>query len=332
MREAIRLSVCSLLLTAACGGPAPGATAPPEPQALAAAAAHPPFVQPTGTVPVNLVIDDRANHVYRAGDLKWKGDFLVDEATRLLTTDFTWSGAAPGSLPRSGWPTLYDDGPWNRGGHEPIGATAGDHVWGVTVFVAPPPVGTMSYSYGVIDESYEARLGNGWIWGGPNGVFDVVAGASAAVDAPGMTFPRFGFDDLAFTLDGTALWPGAPWSLASVTVKSSAWGWSELPMRDLGGGHFDFHLSPLVGRGRLLPHTGLLRPGGGVEFVFVLGGQEYKTWFTDGISWWQQSLVDGVGASTTNTCSGRTTPAVVGVAPDGNSSIAAPLDLCREDR
>jgi hypothetical protein len=201
----------------------------------------------------------------------------------------------------------------------------------VTVFVAPPPVGTTSYYYGVIDESYEARLGNGWVWGGPNGLFDVVAGASAAIDAPGMTFPRFGFDDLGFTLDGTALSPGAPWNLASVTVKSSAWGWSELPMRDLGGGHFDFALSPLIGRKGLLPHTGLLRPGEGVEFVFVLGGQEYKAWFTDGISWWQQCLVDGVGASTTNTCSGRTTPTVVGVAPDGNSSITTPLDVWHED-
>jgi hypothetical protein len=88
----------------------------------------------------------------------------------------------------------------------------------------------------------------------------------------------------------------------------------------------------LIGRGRLLPHTGLLRPGAWVEFVFVLGGQEYKAWFTDGTSWWQQCLVDGVGASTTNTCSGRTTPAVVGVAADGNTSITAPPDSCREDR
>jgi hypothetical protein len=82
----------------------------------------------------------------------------------------------------------------------------------------------------------------------------------------------------------------------------------------------------------LLPHTGLLLPGDGVEFVFVLGGQEYKAVYTDGTSWWQQCPVDGVGASTTNTCSGRTTPALVGVAPDGNTSITAPIDRCREDR
>jgi hypothetical protein len=334
MRDAIRLSVCSLLLTAACGGSAPGATVPASPvsQALAGAETRPVFVPPPGTVPVNFVVDDRANRVYGAGDLKWKGDFLVDETTRLLTQDVTWSGAAPGAPPRSGWPTLYDDGPWTRGGHEPVGARAGDHVWGVTVFATPPVVGTVTYFYGLIDESYEARLGNGWVWGAPNGSFDLVAGASLAVDAPGMTFPRFGWNDLGFTLDGTALWPGMPWNLATVTVKSSAWGWSELPMLDLGGGKYGFALSPLIGRGRLLPHTGLLRPGAWVEFVFVLGGQEYKAWFTDGTSWWQQCLVEGVGASTTNTCGGRTTPAVVGLAADGNTSITAPLDGCREDR
>jgi hypothetical protein len=330
MRDAFRLPLCSLLVLAACGGQVPGATAPAVQDAHPTAELRAPFVAPPGAVPINLVVDDRANRVYRAGDLKWKGDFLVDATTRILTPDVSWSGAVPGAPPRSGWPTLYDDGPWTRGGHEPIGARSGDHVWGVTVFATPPAAGTLTYAYGLIDESYEARLGNGWIWGGPNGTFDLPAGATAAIEAPGMTFPRFGCYDLGFTLDGTALWAGAPWNLATVTVKSSAWGWSELPMRDLGGGHYAFSLSPLIGRNGLLPHTGLLWPGYPLEFVFVLGGQEYKAWFTDGTSWWQASLLDGVGASTTNACSGQSTPAVVTVVSDGNASIVAPLDPCGE--
>jgi hypothetical protein len=325
-------SLCSLLLlTASCGAPSPEAVAP-APHALASSDLRQAFLPPAGTVPVDFVVDDRANRVYRSGDLKWKGDFLVDETTRLLTVDYGWSGAAPGAPPRSGWPTLYDDGPWTSGGHEPVGARAGDHVWGVTVFFSPPVTGTASFSYGLIDESYEARLGNGWIWKGQNGSFDVMAGASAAVEAPGMVFPRFGWNDLFLELDGTALSPGIPWSLATVTVKSSAWGWSDLPMRDLGGGHFGLALSPLVGPAGLLPHTGLLGPGEAAEFVFVLGGQEYKAWFTDGSRWWQEALRDGVTASTTNICRELVTPAAVVVAPDGNTSITAPPGRCGKEK
>lgn len=119
-----------------------------------------------GTVAVNFSVDDRANRVCRAGDLKWKGSFLFDEQTRLLAFDPTWSGAAPGAPSVSGWPTLYDDGPWTEGGHEPVGARAGDHVWGVTAFVTPPTFGIDGYEYGLIDTLYETTLGNGWIWKG----------------------------------------------------------------------------------------------------------------------------------------------------------------------
>jgi hypothetical protein len=76
VEDAIRLSLCSLLLAAACGGPSPGATPPPDPLARTSAELRASFAPPAGTVPVNLVVDDSANRAYR-----------VDGATRLLTTD-----------------------------------------------------------------------------------------------------------------------------------------------------------------------------------------------------------------------------------------------------
>lgn len=330
MRTAIRLSLssCILVVAASCGG-----TAARTDEAQVQLAGAVAFVPPAGTVAVNFSVDDRANRVYRAGDLKWKGSFLLDPATRLLTFDPTWSGGGD----RSGWPTLHDDGPWTRGGHEPVGARAGDHVWGVTVFVAPPSDGATTFEYGLIDESYEARLGNGWMWKGPNGTFSVEAGASAAIDAAGMTFPRFGWNDLFLRLDGTAL--GAThvdivWDLAYATVKSSVWGWGEIPLTSLGHGKYAFLLSPHVGPGRLLPHTGLLNPGDVAEFVFVLGTQygpvEYKDWYCDeyGNCWNAGALTGGVSAATFNWCSLRYTPAEVVVLDDGNTALTVPPGKC----
>jgi hypothetical protein len=242
---------------------------------------------------VNFVVDDSENEVYAAGDLKWKGSFLVDERTGRLTFDPFWSGAAYGAAPLSGWPTLYDDGPWTEGGHEPIGAVAGDHVWGVTVFATPPAYGAIRFEYGLIDVTYQARLGNGWIWKGANGSFFVAAGASAPIDAAGMAFPEFGQIDLGLAIDTRHLSPIHPWNASTVTVKSSQWGWGELPMRNLGGGIFFLALSGFVSEDELLPHTGLLNRGDTPEFVFVLGGQGYQVWTAGG---GLVALTDGVTA------------------------------------
>jgi hypothetical protein len=74
-------------------------------------------------VAVNFTVDDTANKVYQAGYLQWKGSFVYNPTTRIITFDDTWADPL---IP------LYDDGPWKSGGHEPVGAVAGDHKWGVT--------------------------------------------------------------------------------------------------------------------------------------------------------------------------------------------------------
>jgi len=293
----------------------------------------PGFSPPPGTVAVDLIVDDRANRVYRPGDLKWKGSFLYDEATRRLTLDPSWSGVAPGGAPLSGWPTLYDDGPWSEGGHEPLGAKAGDHRWGITVFVAPPAFGTDVYAYGLIDASYETRLGNGWVWKGPNGSFQVPAGAAGALVAAGQTFPRFGKTDLVLVLEASALNPGFVWDLSTVQVKSSAWGWGLLPMTALGGGTYVFDLGSALGRTGPLPHSGLLSPGDVPEFVFTLGGQEYAAWSTpDGLNWLWMALRDGVGAATRARCQPLPVPApLLTLLGNGNTAILVPTASCPAD-
>jgi hypothetical protein len=329
MRTTIGVSLC-LLLLAACGDPA-ARTEETSPQ-LTVAGRGAAFVPPSGTVAVSFSVDDRANRVYRDGDLKWKGSFLLDPATRLLSFDPGWTGGGD----RSGWPTLHDDGPWTRGGHEPIGARAGDHVWGITVFVAPPSEGVLAFEYGLVDESYEARLGSGWIWKGPNGAFSVAAGASGAIDAAGMVIPRFGWNDLVLRLDATQLSAShdpLTWDASTGTVKSSAWGWSEIPLTSLGHGQYGFLLSPHVGPGRLLPHTGLLGPGEVAEFVFVLGTQygpvEYKDWTCDDSGCWNTgALTGGVSAGTFSWCNLRYSPAAVEVLADGNTAVTAPTARC----
>jgi hypothetical protein len=100
------------------------------------------FAQPASTVPVNFTVDDSVNKNWKSQELEWKGAMLFDSTTRIITADSTWAGP---------WAKLYDDGPWNTGGHEPIGSVANDHKLGVTVFVHPPASGTDAYAYGLRD-------------------------------------------------------------------------------------------------------------------------------------------------------------------------------------
>ena len=80
---------------------------------------NPGFQQPAGTVAVNFVVDDTANKVWKSEELEWKGEVNYDPETRIATRDSTWLAGT--------WAKLYDDGPWNQGGHEPIGSAANDH-------------------------------------------------------------------------------------------------------------------------------------------------------------------------------------------------------------
>jgi len=275
------------------------------------------FAQPAGTVPVNFTIDDTANKVFAQGDLEWKGSMKYDAGTRQGTLDTSWSGP---------WAKLYDDGPWNTGGHEPANATSGDHKWGVTVFITPPATGTVNYEYGAIDRVYETNFGNGWIWVGGNGTFAVAAGASAAITAPGLTIAAFGDRDIQLQVDTNNLAAGS-WDTSKIELKSSAWGWSNVTLKDdgstggdptAGDGKFGLTLSSIVGAGHTYLHTGLMHQGDKPEFIFVFNGVEYKD--ASG-----NAETTGVSAGTRTGSSGSFTSATVGVLTSNkNTYITVP--------
>lgn len=226
--------------------------------------------QPAGTVAINFTVDDSANQTYTSSDaLAWKGSMTYDSATRCITKS-GWDG--PFAL-------LYDDGPWSAGGHEPEGSAAGDHKWGVTVFFLIPTEDQM-FEYGAVWNWSPGEQGN-WIWRGPNGTFTVAANATAPITATGLTIEAFGTIDLKLEIDTSTLAPEfSQFNPADgITVKGSAWGWVEVATVDTGtagddvaaDGVFTFVLSE-----HPVPHAGLLKSGDEPEFVFVLGGVEYK--------------------------------------------------------
>ena len=233
--------------------------------------------QPEGTTAINFMIDDSANQTYGAADgLAWKGSFAFDGETRILTRDTGWGGP---------FAVLYDDGPWNEGGHEPAGATADDHIWGITVFYPNPEEETV-FEYGAIQGSVDGSDG-GWIWVGANGTFTVPAGGSAeGITATGLTIEPFGTIDMRLTIDSNGLDESfAEFDPANgINVKGNAFAWTEVACVDDGtngdatadDGVYSFVLSYNVGEGTNLPHSGLLKSGDMPQFVFVLGGVEYK--------------------------------------------------------
>lgn len=242
------------------------------------------FPQPAGTVPVNFTVDDSLNDQWQANQLEWKGEVNYSETTRIATRDATWLGA--------NWAKLYDDGPWNavnattgQPGHEPAGSVAGDHKWGITVFVTPPATGTLAFSYGLRDATNADRANGGWVWVGPNGTFSVLAGATAPVTAPGIAFAAKGNVDLQLALDTASLLAGFTYTagVTPIKVKGSAWGWTEITLLDDGtkgdataaDGIFTLELSKNINTAAP-PYPGLLQSGDKAEFVWVIDGVEYK--------------------------------------------------------
>jgi len=245
------------------------------------------FTQPAGTVAVNFTVDDTANKVYTAGQLQWKGAMLYDSTTRKVTKDSTWAGP---------FATLYDDGPWSSGGHEPAGNVAGDNKWGATVFVTPPAAAPSDlYEYGLIDHAF----GDGWIWVGTNGSFTIAPGATAAVNATGLTLAKFGTTDMQLVIDKTLLAPGT-WDTTTVKVKGSAWAWQEQTLT-ASGNTYTFTLSNVVGVGKPLYHTGLLNAGAQPEFIYVFNGVEYKDGSGNGLYTGVTAATKASGAATWTT-------------------------------
>lgn len=235
-----------------------------------------PFTQPGGTVAVNFRVTDLTGS-YRAGELQWKGAMKYDPSTRIVTKDSGWGGP---------YAPLYDDGPWNIptiAGHEPAGSIAGDHIWGVTVFIAPPAAGTESFGYGLIDHAF----GDGWIWSGPDGSFAIDAGRTAPLNATGMTIPAWGAIDFELRINADEMATALNTTVTQVGVKGSAWAWTPIWLTDDGtkgdatsGDHiYTMRLSEYAGTGKTFYHTGLLHTGDRPEFIFVFNGsgnKEYK--------------------------------------------------------
>jgi hypothetical protein len=273
-----RILSAVLLATAmvACGGSNTPPPPPPPPT-------KPPlFTKPTGTVAVGISIDDTANKVYKDGEMLWKGGMAYDATTNKVTKDSTWGGP---------WAPLYDDGPFSKGGHEPEGSVAGDHIFGTVVFVTPPTTGSDTYEYGLVDHVYN----DGWIWAGPNGTFSVAAGATADLKADGLALKKFGTTDMQLTINKNQILSGS-WDASKVTVKGSAWAWKEMSLTDDGTGKFVFTLSAFAGTSAL-PHTGLVNSGDKPAFVFVFNGKEYKNADSSAASAGVTAAVKAQGAS-----------------------------------
>jgi hypothetical protein len=253
-----RISILAIVAAGlACGG-----SSPSKP---------PPFTKPAGTVAVGFSVDDTANKVYADKDLEWKGSMVYDASSNKAIYDSTW-GAGNGPFA-----PMYDDGPFSKGGHEPENSVAGDHIFGVVIFVTPPATGTQDYNYGLSDSVYQTKFGNGWVWPNANpGTFTVAAGATADIKADGIALKKFGTTDLQLTIDGNNLVTSSTWDKSKVTVKGSAWAWSEVTLTNDGTGKFVFTLSNVTGAGKQFPHTGLTNSGDKAQFVFVFNNKEYK--------------------------------------------------------
>lgn len=136
---------------------------------------YPPFAGPlSGFVLVNFSVDDTASKTYADGTLQWKGSMDYDPSSRVAILDTSWVGPfAP----------LYDDGPWDQGGHEPLGATKGDHILGATILVAVPSGSPVTYEYGLQTSS------GTWLWIGANGTFTVSPSSTGSITVTGMSLP-----------------------------------------------------------------------------------------------------------------------------------------------
>jgi hypothetical protein len=227
------------------------------------------FDQPEGTAALNFTIDATARPgVYANEDLEWKGAFVFDKTTRMLTYDGSWTGPYAG---------LWDDGPWTEGtapncGHEPIGSVAGDDKFGITAFMTCPTT-DVTIEYGA-----QMKAG-GWIWTGSNGSVTVPANSCAPVTLDGLTLAAPGTTDLKLMLDtnnlgsGFTYTPGQP-----VEVKGQMSYWLEDPAYD-DGTHGDTTASDGIFTYTLsLNDVPRIKPAAGyVEFIWVINNVEYKT-------------------------------------------------------
>lgn len=277
---------------------------------------------PEDHVRLTFRVDDTANQTYELGELIWTGSFAFDETSRVLTYATSW-------LPDQGpYPLLYDDGPWDAGGHEPLGATAGDHIFGVAVCYRPDEPRT--FAYGLLNGDLR------WIWSGPNGQFEVEAGAAGVIDVPGMTIPAHGDRDFRLMLDLAGLHPdfeGVSLASHSVFVKGTMNSWTPVQLLDngalgdeaAGDGVVTYQHSQYLGA-----HDGLIPTGGEVQFVFVF--TQGDTDPDDGLEYKVAGDAAPEGVSAEGLCGGGPTPHQVSLALDSKGKTQnTAITVCAED-
>ncbi|MBW1810551.1 MAG: IPT/TIG domain-containing protein [Deltaproteobacteria bacterium] len=240
------------------------------------------YVKPAGYASVTFFVDDTANQTYSSADIEWKGSFIYDPLTNIIEHDPTWAAEV------GPYPPLYDDGPIANGGHEMPGATAGDHIFSVEVYIKADDSFETTFQYGAINEF------DNWIWEGSNGEFIVPAGSTDRIDATAYYIHAFGTYDMKVTLDtlslNDAFLPFDP-LVDKIYLKGSMNSWDARQLLDNGqkadeaadDGIYTYHHQENLG-----DHDGLLFAGQHVQFVFMLNGLEYKRIdaLSDGVSAW----------------------------------------------
>jgi len=229
---------------------------------------------PSGYAAISIQIDDTNNKTYKDGQLLWNGSFKYDENTNTVVYASAWQ-------PTDGpFPPLYDDGPIDQGGHEPIGSKKGDNIFGIVVFVKPDAEKDLEFEYGLINEDQN------WLWEGSNGKIVVKKGATDEVKAKGMKIPAHGSIDLKITLNVNDM-PDTFFDKASpppIFVKGNMSNWGIIQAHDKGKKGDDKagdKIFTYVQKENLgfSPHLGLLAHERHVQFVFQFhsaSGREYK--------------------------------------------------------
>lgn len=276
------------------------------------------FQQPANTVALSFTIDasDRKGFYVDEG-LEWKGAFTYDKATRILTYAADWAGGKGPYAP------LYDDGPYDQGGHEPKGAVKGDSKFGITAFL-PIPAEALKIEYGAqVPSGPNCSNADGcWIWKGANGSIQVAAGASTALTAEGLKLDPEGTVDLRLTLDTNNLGSGHVLDAGeTITVKGTFADWSNEQAFD-DGTHGDATAGDKVFTYTLSANAIRrlkLAPGTVAEFVWNIGSAEYKTsgnkCETTGVKAYTKGASDASFVDRTST---------ITIAGNGNTSLPIP--------
>jgi hypothetical protein len=327
----LRLAVASAWLATACEtGTRPPGTLPGED---AVAETTPPSQEtsldlpppadgacPPSTVTLSFEVDDSANQTYLDGQLLWTGSFAWDQASNHLAYATSW-------LPEEGpYPPLYDDGPRSLDGHEPEGAVAGDHRFGVAVCYQADTA--RSFAYGVLNEDLR------WIWIGKNGGLEIAAGATGVVPVPGLSIPPFGDRDLRVALDKGALHLDFAGLDASykVYLKGTMNSWAPVQLLDdgvspddaAGDDVYTYQQSVFLG-----PHDGLLAGGSEVQFAFVLAKGETDP--DDGLEYKVDGDARPEGVTAQGLCGGSWVDLPVALALDSKGkSMNTAVTLCEE--